>query len=202
VPVRIGALIAASAPHLRALAEAIERGELPVSLEMVVASDASAAGLVWAQAAGLRTAVFDRQDIPSRARRQEAARRVFEAAAVDLVVCADYDEPLGEAFVRAFPERLVSASPALLPAFAEAADAVAAAFDAGVKVVGCTAYLAAPGAVYGTILVQRAIDVREVDTEQTLRERLEVESLLALSTAIRLLAEGRVQVRGRRARIV
>src|SRR5690242_827175 len=105
---------------------------------MVVACDASAGGLQRAQALGLRSAVFDRQEIPSRARRQEAARRVFEAAEVDLIVGADFDEPPGAALLAAFPDRVLGAVPTLLPAFREAHDPVAAAFERGVKIAGCT----------------------------------------------------------------
>jgi phosphoribosylglycinamide formyltransferase-1 len=198
---RIGALIVADAPHLRLLAEALERGELRASIEMVVAFDAGGGGK-WAQAAGLRTAIFDRSEISSRARRQEAARRVFEASEVDLVVCADFDEPLGETLLSAFPERIVSVWPSLLPAFDDVPDPVAAAVEAGLKVTGSTAHLVAVDSRFGPILVQRVVEVRDVDTEETLRDRLELESSLALVEAVRLIVDGRVRVSGRRTRII
>ena len=73
--------------------------------------------------------------------------------------------------LRAFPGHIVNTHPALLPAF-PGAHAVKEALAAGVKVTGCTVMIVDEGVDTGPILAQRAVVVREDDTETSLHERI------------------------------
>ena len=199
---KLGILISGRGSNLRAIAEAIGRGDLPASIEIVISNRANAPGLAWAQRAGLRTSLLTREDLPAREQRQEAMRRLLEAAEVGLVVLAGFDEVLVDQFVEAFAGRIMNVHPSLLPAFGGSMKAVQAAYDYGVKVSGCTVHLVTREVDGGPIILQRAVEVREVDTAETLAERILAEEHLALPEAIRLFAEGRLQIEGRRVRIV
>lgn len=198
---RLGVMISGRGSNLRAIAEAIERGELPARIEVVVCNRAEAPGLLWAQRAGLRTSLVTRADLPEREARQEAMRRVLEAAGVELVVLAGFDEVLVDRFIQAFEDRIINIHPSLLPAFGGTMKAVQAAYDYGVKIAGCTVHFVTSEVDAGPIILQRAIEVREVDTAETLAERILAEEHIALPEAIRLFAAGRLHREGRRVHI-
>jgi phosphoribosylglycinamide formyltransferase-1 len=199
---KLGILISGRGSNLRAVVDAITRGDLPARIEIVISNRPSAPGLEWAQRAGLRTSLLTREDLAHRGRRQEAMRRLLEAAEVGLVVLAGFDEVLVDAFVDTFAGRIINVHPSLLPAFGGSMKAVQAAYDYGVKVSGCTVHLVTRELDGGPIVLQRAVDVRPVDTAETLAERILAEEHLALPEAIRLFAEGRLQIEGRRVRIL
>jgi phosphoribosylglycinamide formyltransferase-1 len=199
---KLGVLISGRGSNLRAIADAIRDEQLPASLEIVICNRADAAGLQWAEQSGLRTSLLTREDIPSRGDRQEAMLRVLEAASVDLVVLAGFDEVLIDSFVEAFKGRIINVHPSLLPAFSGSMKAVHAAYAHGVKVSGCTVHFVTCEVDGGPIIIQRAVEVRDVDTVETLADRILAEEHVALPEVVRLIAAGRVQVEGRRVRIL
>ena len=90
---------------------------------------------------------------------------------ISLVAMAGFGTILGQAVHDAFPGAIVNTHPALLPAF-KGWHAVEDAFDAGVKVTGCTVHLATLEVDEGPILAQEAVPVLDGDTVETLHERI------------------------------
>ena len=119
----------------------------------------------------------------------------------DVVCLAGFMRILGPAFVRAFPDRILNTHPSLLPAF-RGAHAVRDALAYGVKVTGCTVHLVDEEVDHGPVLFQAAVPVEDGDDEDRLHERIKREEHRLLPLAVRLVAEGRVRVEGRRARVV
>lgn len=103
-------------------------------------------------------------------------RRLTEAVAAhepDLVVCAGFMKLLGPAFLERFGGRTINSHPALLPSFPGThgpRDALAH----GVKITGATVFMVDAGVDTGRILAQRAVDVLDDDTVETLHERIKV----------------------------
>ena len=104
---------------------------------------------------------------------------------------------LGGDFVRAFPDRIVNTHPSLLPAF-RGAHAVRDALAYGVKLTGCTIHLVDEQVDHGPVLLQAAVPVLDGDDEASLHERIKQQERRLLPHAVRLVAEGRVRVDGRR----
>ena len=196
--ISLGVLISGRGSNLRAIAESINRGDLDASVEVVISNRSDAAGLHWAQSAGLRTSVLSRSELPDRAQRQRAMGAVLDASDVDLVVLAGFDEILESELLEAYSGRIISIHPSLLPSFGGTMHAVAHAFEYGVKVTGCTVHFVTTNVDGGPIIVQRAIEVREVDTVKTLAERILAEEHQALPEAIGLIASSRLRLDGRR----
>jgi phosphoribosylglycinamide formyltransferase-1 len=96
---------------------------------------------------------------------------------------------------------VINIHPSLLPAFA-GAHAVKSAWEYGVKVTGCTVHFVNERMDEGPIILQRAIEVKEEDTPESLAERLLDVEHLTLIEAVNLWAEGRLRVEGRRVRIL
>ena len=100
-------------------------------------------------------------------------------------------------FVRRFPGRILNVHPALLPAF-PGLHAQRQALQHGVKVAGATVHFVDDGVDTGPIVLQSAVPVLDDDTEETLAARILVEEHRLYPEAIRLYAEGRLRIEGRR----
>ena len=114
-------------------------------------------------------------------------------AHAEYVVMAGYMRKVTPVLLDAFPDRVLNLHPVLLPSF-KGAHAIQDAFDAGVKVTGITVHFANEDYDKGPIVAQRAVEVREDDTLESLEARIhEVEHVL-YPEVLRLVAEGRVTV--------
>jgi phosphoribosylglycinamide formyltransferase-1 len=192
---RVVVLVSGHGSNLQALLDA----GMPVVL--VAADRPDAYGLERARGAGVDTAVVRPADHPDRPAFDLALRDLVAGARPDVVCLAGFMRILGPAFVRAFPERIVNTHPSLLPAF-RGAHAVRDALAYGVKVTGCTVHLVDEEVDHGPVLFQAAVPVEDGDDEGRLHERIKREEHRLLPLAVRLVAEGRVRVEGRRARVV
>jgi len=181
-PARLVVLISGAGSIMAALVSACGDTKYGATVAAVVADRPDAAGLAIAAAAGIPTAVVAPSDFPDRPTWDAAVARTAAAFEPDLIVCAGFMRLLGTPVLEAFPGRIVNTHPALLPAF-PGAKAVRDAMAAGVKVTGCTVMLVDEGVDTGPILAQRAVDVHEDDTEDTLHERIKaVERELVIAT--------------------
>src|SRR5207249_4117259 len=100
-------------------------------------------------------------------------------------------------FVRTFEQRVINVHPALLPAF-PGLHGIRQAFDWGVRVTGVTVHFVDAELDHGPIILQRAIQIRENDTEETLTERIHLAEYTLYPKALKLLTEGKIKVNGRR----
>lgn len=203
-PARLGILLSGRGSNFMALADAIDRGELPAKIVLVLSNRATAAGLDAARERGFDTVVICRQRTAASGLldRQEHDRRVvaaLRAAGVDWVCLAGYMRILSAAFVSAFPQRIVNIHPSLLPAF-PGLEAQRQALDYGVRVSGCTVHLVDEGLDSGPIVVQRAVAVAAGDDEATLSARILREEHRAYAEAMKRLLGGPWRVEGRRVR--
>lgn len=197
---RIVVLISGAGSIMQALASACGDPIFGAGIAAVIADRADAKGLQAAADAGIPTAVVSLSDFPDRATWDVALARAVAAFDPDLVLCAGFMRLLGEPVLRAFPGRIVNTHPALLPAF-PGAHAVRDALAGGVKVTGCTVMIVDEGVDTGPILAQRAVDVREDDTESSLHERIKtVERELVVDTIGTMVRSGWT-IEGRIARV-
>jgi phosphoribosylglycinamide formyltransferase 1 len=197
---RVAVLVSGHGSNLQALLDTARPGS-GLAVVLVAADRPHAYGLERARQAGVATAVVRPSDHPDRPAFDLALRDLVAAARPDVVCLAGFMRILGPAFVRAFPGRIVNTHPSLLPAF-RGAHAVRDALAYGVKVTGCTVHLVDEEVDHGPVLFQAAVPVDPGDDEDRLHERIKVEEHRLLPAAVRLLAEGRVRVEGRHARIL
>jgi phosphoribosylglycinamide formyltransferase-1 len=197
----VGVLISGRGSNLLALIEAIERGEAPAEIVLVVSNRAEAGGLQHARSRAIPTLVADRARFPKRQARQERIHAALLAADLDLVVCAGFDEILRAEIVASFSGRMLNVHPSLLPAFGQTLHAQAEALAYGAKVSGCTVHLVTDDVDAGPIVVQRAVPILEDDTVESLSARIVAEEHKALPEAVRLWAQGRLTVQGRVVRL-
>jgi phosphoribosylglycinamide formyltransferase-1 len=197
---RVAVLVSGHGSNLQALLDAAGPGS-GMAVVLVGADRPGAYGLERARRAGIDTAVVRPADHPDRGSFDLALRDLVAAARPDVVCLAGFMRILGPGFVRAFPDRILNTHPSLLPAF-RGAHAVRDALAYGVKVTGCTVHLVDEEVDHGPVLFQAAVPVEPGDDEGRLHERIKREEHRLLPLAVRLVAEGRVRVEGRHARVL
>jgi phosphoribosylglycinamide formyltransferase-1 len=198
----IGVLVSGSGTNLQALIDRGRRGELgPAVLRVVGSNVPDCAALARARAAGLPSFVVDHRDYSARAGFDRALMLGLRAHQVDLVVLAGFMRLLGDEMLAAFPGRIINIHPALLPAFA-GVRAQKQAFDAGVRIAGCTIHFVDSGVDTGPIIAQSAVLVHEDDDVEALRARILAEEHRLLPAVVRAIAERRVVIEDHKVRIL
>ncbi|HEX6819241.1 MAG TPA: phosphoribosylglycinamide formyltransferase [Ktedonobacterales bacterium] len=196
----LGVLVSGRGSNLRAILEAIERGELPARVGIVISSRANVPALEIAARYGIPTHMLRLRDYASRAELGEAMVRALRAAHVELVVLAGYNLIFHPCVLRAFPDGILNIHPSLLPAFAGgmAPKPQEDALVAGVKITGCTVHFVTEKVDAGPILAQAAVPVHDDDTVETLSARILAEEHCLYPRAIALALSGRVRIEGTR----
>ncbi len=197
---RVAVLASGRGSNFEAIAKAVKAGRLPVTVAVLVSDRAGIGAMAIARAHGIETLFVDPKQYPSREAHDKAVIAALEERRVGLVCLAGYMRLLSAAFVKHFDGRLLNIHPALLPAF-PGLHAQRQALAHGVKVSGATVHFVDEGTDTGPIVLQAAVPVLPGDTEQTLSERILAEEHRIYSEAIRLFAEGRLRIEGRRVHI-
>ena len=134
----------------------------------------------------------------------EAERNYISAlknAEVDFIALAGFMRILKGEFLREFADRVINIHPSLLPAF-PGLEAWRQALEYGVKVTGCTVHFVDQGIDSGAIIAQTTVPVLDGDTPETLHARIQTAERETYPRALRLVAEGKVRVQGRRCSMV
>ncbi len=197
----IAVLASGSGTNLEAIAEAIDRGDVPARIALVLSDNPGAYALERARRRDIPTTVLELDDFPDRRSFDRAVLEAVRAAGVDLVVLAGYMKLVSDEMVEAYRGRIMNIHPALLPSF-PGEHGVADALAYGVKVSGVTVHFVDEGLDTGPIIVQEAVPVEEGDDERTLHNRIHQAEYRAYPRAIRLFAEGRLRLEGRRVRVL
>ncbi|HEY2773627.1 MAG TPA: phosphoribosylglycinamide formyltransferase [Candidatus Binatia bacterium] len=196
----IGILASGSGTNFESIANAIDRGSLPARIAVVACNRASAAVLDKAKARGIATLFLDHRGFASRTEFDSALADALESCAVDLVALAGFDRIVTAALLHRFPQRVVNIHPALLPAF-RGSHAQEQAAGHGVTIAGATVHFVDEHVDHGPILIQGAVAVAPGEDAETLRQRILAVEHRIYPEALRLIAEGRVEIDGRFVRV-
>jgi phosphoribosylglycinamide formyltransferase-1 len=195
--VRLAVLASGRGSNLGAILAACRRPDFPAHVVVVVSDRERASALDLARAAGVDAVFLDPKAYGDRTAYDAALSATLDHYRPGLVCLAGYMRILPPPFVRSWAERLVNIHPSLLPAF-PGLHAQRQALDYGVKVAGATVHFVEEGVDTGPIIVQAAVPVLLDDSEESLSARILVEEHRIYPEAIRLFAEGRLAIRGRR----
>jgi len=199
-PIRLAVLLSGRGSNFQAIHEAITRGTLHAEIACVISNRTDAPGIQRAREHGYDASVLEHRDFPSRAAHEAEVIRALDAAHPDFIVLAGYMRLLSASFVERYRERILNIHPSLLPAF-PGVDAQAQAVAYGVKVAGCTVHFVDEHLDAGPIVVQRAVEVRDDDSAETLSHRILEEEHIAYVDALKILSSGRYRIDGRRVNV-
>ncbi len=196
--VRAAALVSGDGAKLQAILDSMYFKEIPdLDLVAVISSAKDVYAMKRALNAGVPAYVVDPELFPNMTSHSMAVANKLKDMDIELVILAGYELPLG-VIPYQFKNRIIGTFPALYPAFAETeGDIQRAVLERGVKVTGATAYFADGDGHVGSIILQRAVEVRADDTPETLGRRvLEEGEWRILSQAVSLYCTGRLSIHG------
>jgi phosphoribosylglycinamide formyltransferase-1 len=191
---RVAVLISGRGSNMAALIEAAKDKNYPAEIALVVSNRADAGGLSLATTAGIATKIVEHAKFgKDRAAFERALQATLEKHRIEIVCLAGFMRLLSGDFVNQWRGCLLNVHPALLPAF-KGLDTHRRALDAGATTHGATVHFVVAEMDSGPIILQDAVPVRSDDTEEALAARVLVVEHRIYPLALKLLAEGRLQV--------
>ena len=197
---KIAVLVSGGGTNLQALIDAEKAGALGQGkITLVIASKPGVYALERAANAGIDSMVLARKDYESIADYSKALADALEEAGTDLVVLAGFLTIIDEQVYERFPNRILNVHPALIPSFCGKGfyglHVHESALEKGVKVSGATVHIVTPECDAGPIVLQKAVEVKEDDTPETLQKRIMEEAeWKILPEAVRLFCDGKITV--------
>ena len=197
---RIAVLVSGGGTNLQALIDAEKRGELGNGkISLVISSKPDVYALERAKNNGIASLVLARKAYDSISDYSKALADALEAAGADLVVLAGFLTIIDEQVYEKFPNKILNVHPALIPSFCGKGfyglHVHEAALAKGVKLSGATVHIVTPECDAGPIVLQKAVEVRQDDTPETLQRRIMEEAeWKILPEAVRLFCDGRISV--------
>ena len=194
---KIGVVVSGRGSNLQSIIDHIAEGKLNVEIAVVVSDHKEAFALERAAKAGIPTAVVERKGCKDKAEFEDKIDAALRDKGAEVVVLAGFMRILTGHFISRWENKIINIHPALLPSF-KGVDAQGQAVDYGVKIAGCTVHFVDEGTDTGPIILQKAVPVFDDDTEETLAARILIEEHKALPEAIRLWADGKLTIKGRK----
>lgn len=175
--IKIAVLCSGGGTNFQAILNAQDAGMIPDGeVKLVITDHKEAFVLTRAARAGIKAEITDRKDIPDRGSREKRILEILEENEIEFIVFAGFMTILSENFVKKYPNRIINIHPALIPSFCgkgfyglHVHEAVLA---AGVKITGATVHYVNEVCDGGPIIAQKAVEVKEGDTPETLQKRV------------------------------
>jgi len=197
VMINIGVLASGRGTNLQAIIEAIKEGKIEGRISIVISDNQDAFALKRAKQNNIETKYINFKSFKNREDYDKEIIKILEEKKIDLVVLAGYMRILSPYFIRTYKNRIMNIHPALLPSF-PGLHAQRQTVEYGVKISGCTVHFVDKGVDSGPIILQKAVEVKDNDTKESLAERILKEEHQIYPQAIQLFSQGRLIIKGRR----
>lgn len=204
---RVAVLVSGGGTNLQAIIDAVEQGTITnTELSLVVSNNPNAKALERAEKHHIKNICLSPKAFETRAEFEQVFTRTILNEKIDLVVLAGFMMLLPTELVKAYTNRIINIHPALIPSFCGhgfyGLHVHEKALEKGVKVSGATVHFVDEIYDNGPIIMQKAVDVLEEDTPETLQKRImEQAEWIILPKTIDLIANGKVSVVDGRVRI-
>jgi phosphoribosylglycinamide formyltransferase-1 len=195
----VAVLISGRGTNLRALVESTLATDHPARIALVLSNKPDAEGLDIARSYGIETAVIESRG-KQRAEFDAILDTVLRSKDIDFICLAGFMRLLTAGFVQAWYGRMINIHPSLLPAF-KGTDVHARVIESGTRFTGCSVHFVSPEVDAGPIILQAAIPVPQDATVASIAASVLEQEHALYPQALRLLAEGRLQIDGQRVRI-
>ena len=190
---------------MEAILKSIQRKKIPINPAIVISNRADARGLKIAQKLGVKTEIIESKGF--KGSRWDYDKKIITVLTKNgvtqkngLVCLAGFMRIISPEFVKKYKNKIINIHPALLPSFS-GLDAQKQAVDYGSKYSGCTVHFVDSGVDTGPIILQKIVKILDEDTEETLAKRILAQEHQAYPEAVRLFAENKIKISGRKTKI-
>lgn len=189
---------------MEAILRAVKKQKIPITPAIVISNNPDAKGLAIAQKMGVPTKVIPSKGFSgTRWEYDQLIIKCLEKYKVTpksgLVCLAGFMRIISPEFIAKYKNRILNIHPALLPSF-PGLHAQKQALDYGAKYSGCTVHFVDSGVDTGPIILQEIVPILDGDTEETLSRRILAKEHKAYAKAVRLVAQGKIKISGRKTR--
>ena len=191
---------------MEAILRSIKRKNIPINPAVVISNKSDARGLEVAKKLGVQTEVIESKGF--KGNRWDYDKKIVSVLKKNgvtqkngLVCLAGFMRIISPEFVKKYKNRIINIHPALLPSF-PGLDAQKQAVTYGAKFSGCTVHFVDSGVDTGPIILQKIVKVKDEDTEETLAKRILKKEHQAYPEAVRLIAENKIKISGRKTLIL
>lgn len=197
---KVAVLVSGGGTNLQAVIDAIEQGRISnARIDVVISNNKKAYALERAKIHGIEAVGLSPKDFDTRDLFNEALYQELVGREIDLVVLAGCLVVIPDKIIRKFENRMINIHPSLIPSFCGKGcyglKVHEQALLRGVKISGATVHFVDEGTDTGPIIMQKAVEVKEDDSPETLQRRImEQAEWVILPEVINLIAEGRVTV--------
>jgi len=203
---KLAILISGRGSNMRAILRAIKKQNIPIVPTVVISNKPSARGLRIARGLDVKTEIVESNGFQgSRWEYDQKIIGVLNKYGVmpknSLICLAGFMRILSPEFIKKFKNRILNIHPSILPAF-PGLDAQRQAIESGVSHSGCTVHFVDEGVDTGPIIVQETVKIKNDDTEETLSKRILAKEHKAYVKAVKLIAEKKINVTGRKVKFL
>ena len=191
---------------MKSILNAVQKQNIPIKPAIVISNKPSAKGLKIARKLGVQTEIVESKGFQGT--RWEYDQKIIHVLSKyditpknSLICLAGFMRILSPEFIKKFKNRILNIHPSILPAF-PGLDAQRQAIESGVSHSGCTVHFVDEGVDTGPILVQKTVKIKNDDTKEALSKRILAKEHKAYPEAVRLIAEKKISVVGRKVKIL
>ena len=194
---KIGVLASGNGSNFQAILDAVKAGKIKAEIKVLISDKQNAFALERARKNGIEALHMGTKSFPSMDDYFVAVASELKKRDIGLVLLAGFMRIVKSPLLDAFPWKVMNIHPALLPSFPGLHGQKQAA-DYGAKISGCTVHFVDTGMDTGPVIIQAAVACNAEDTEETLSARILKYEHIIYPEAVRLFAEGKLEVKGRK----
>ena len=203
---KLAILISGRGSNMKSILNAVQKQNIPIKPTIVISNKPSAKGLKIATKLSVQTEIVESKGFQGT--RWEYDQKIihvldkYNITPKNSLIClAGFMRILSPEFIKKFKNRILNIHPSILPAF-PGLNAQRQAIESGVSHSGCTVHFVDEGVDTGPIIVQETVKIKNDDTEETLSKRILTKEHKAYPEAVRLIAEKKISMVGRKVKIL
>ena len=202
---RIAVFASGGGTDFQSVIDANERDNF-CEISVLIASKSGIGAIERAKKHSIRAEVFAKADYPDLETLYSALTELLKELSIDYIVLAGWLKIIPESFIKNFEDRIINIHPSLIPSFCGGGfyglRVHKAVLDYGAKISGCTVHFVNEVPDGGAIIAQRAVEVADGDTPETLQSRILEEEHKLLPYCVKKLCEGKVIKEGRKVTVL
>ena len=181
--IRLGILASGNGSNFEYIIKSIQKKQINAEISILIVNNPNCLAVKKAIKYNIPYVIINHRDCNSRLEHDKLVMKKLEELSVELVVMAGWMRIVGEEIINQFNNRLINIHPSLLPSF-KGIDAIEQAMDKRVTITGCTVHYVQKEVDSGSIIIQAAVPLKEKDSIETLKNRIQDMEHIILPLAI------------------
>ena len=181
--IRLGILASGNGSNFEYIIKSIQNKKLNAGISILIVNNPDCLAIRKAIKYKIPYVIINHRHCQSRLEHDMLVMKKLEESSVELVVMAGWMRIVGEEIINRFKNRIINIHPSLLPSF-KGVDAIQQAIDNKVTITGCTVHYVQKEVDSGSIIIQAAVPIKEQDSKETLKNRIQDMEHIILPLAI------------------